>query len=125
MPVPTIFSLRDYHPLWCLVPENFKSNGLGPDGSLNTTSLTAHHCQIQFALCWFQSLLLTASLVWFLFLQVLRRFNSLRLLSFRIYCEVTFGDSWFKGYMRLAKTFRSLSRAVRLPPFEYRHSEFD
>ena len=46
---------------------------------------------------------------WFLFLQVLRRFNPLRSLSFRIWREVSFGYLWFKGYMRLAKAFCSLS----------------
>ena len=48
---------------------------------------------------------------WFLFLQVLRRFNSLRSQSFRISrsYEDTFRSLWFKAYVRLAKAFCSLS----------------
>ena len=45
---------------------------------------------------------------WFLFLQVLRRFNSLRSPSLRSRWEVSFGDLWFKDCMRLARAFCGL-----------------
>lgn len=47
----------------------------------------------------------------FLFLQVLRRFNSLRSPTPKgVNEEVPFGHLWFNAYVRLARAFRCLSR---------------
>ncbi len=47
-------------------------------------------------------------------LPVLRRFISRRPLPFRVRGDVPFGDPGFKGHMRLARAFRSLSRPSSL-----------
>lgn len=52
---------------------------------------------------------------WFLFLQVLRCFNSLRPTSFRNFRDFPFRDLRIKGCVRLLWAFRSLPRPSSLP----------
>lgn len=65
--------------------------------------------KIRFALCCLQSLLLTASL-WFLFHRLLRCFTPPSFPSFRICCDVAFGNLQVNTCMRLTGAYRSLPR---------------
>ena len=56
---PTNLPLRDYHTLKCLFPENFELASYGKEQPHHISIIFLQ--QIQFALCRFQSLLLTAS----------------------------------------------------------------
>ena len=77
LPKPFSLPLRDYHPVSCLVPKNFKSKERLKWKSNNTT-FTSHYCNV-FGLNYAAfSRSYLRHLDWFLFLQVLRRFNSLR-----------------------------------------------
>ena len=69
-----------------------------------------------------RSPLLGESLVYFLFLQVLRCFSSLRLPHYlgsdnwpSASWVVPFGNPWIKGYLHLPKAYRSLSRPSSPP----------
>ena len=80
-----------------------------------TTSLTLFRTKIRLALLPFRSLLLGESLVCFLFLPVLRCFNSRRYLSLRnVKTCFTFGDLGFNACMQLAQAYRSLPRPSSL-----------
>lgn len=80
-----------------------------------TTSLTLFRTKIRLALLPFRSLLLRESLICFLFLPVLRRFNSRRQLSLRnVKTCFTFGDLGFNARMQLAQAYRSLPRPSSL-----------
>ena len=90
----------------------------------NNVVLQPQHCIIQhwFGLIPVRSPLLGESLVYFLFLEVLRCFSSLR--SPHYYRSdnrsstcwvVPFGNPWIKGYLHLPKAYRSLSRPSSPP----------
>ena len=75
---------RDFHPLWCFFPENFWSKNEDSYVQPNTTSPICFHIGFSlpcaaFARCY------SRHLFWFLFLQVLRCFNSLGCLHTPIY----------------------------------------
>ena len=105
---PLFFPLRDYHPVLCCFPANFESVQRIKKKS-NTTSPASFNTGFSLPYAAFDRLY-SQHPNWFLFLPVLRRFSSRRYPSLRIYCEVTFGNSRFNGYLRLAETFRCLSR---------------
>ena len=111
--------LRDYHPLRWNFPEPSPHN-------LNTTSWSYNPgyalLHSRFRLFPGRSPLLGESLVYFLFLQVLRCFSSLRLpLHFGVDNSpsdcwvVPFGNPWIKGYLHLPMAYRSLSRPSSPP----------
>lgn len=78
--------------------------------SPNTTSPITFLWRIQFALHRFRSLLLTASLLISLPADT-KTFQFSAFPYTQVHqSEVTFGNSWFNVYVRLPKTFRSLSR---------------
>ena len=77
--------------------------------SCNTTSLTYYYARFSLP-CAVFGRSYSPHPNWFLFLQVLRRFNSLCSLTFRSLGEVTFRHLRFKAYMLLAGEYRSLSR---------------
>ena len=99
--------LRGYHTLEHTIPGNFRFLRSDKKTVCNTTS-SLHFCKefslpcVVFTRCYLQHL------NWFLFLQVLRRFNSLRSPSLRSVWEVSFRDLRFKDCMRLAGAFCSL-----------------
>ena len=116
-----LFSLhvRDFHPLWCLFPE----------ASIHDTSTTARSYypdqalpQGRFGLFPGRSPLLGESLVYFLFLPVLRCFSSQR--SPPCPCTddrpsdgrvVPFGNLRINGHLHLPEAYRSLSRPSSPP----------
>ena len=107
LPKSSQLLLCGYHTLRRVFPDNFRFLRSDLKAVYNTTfSLTFTKefglpCVV-FTRCYSQHL------NWFLFLQVLRRFNSLRSPSLRSRWEVSFGYLWFKDCMRLARAFCSL-----------------
>ena len=111
--------IRDYHPLRCFFPEASPHN--------QSTTARSYYPQPAllrdgFGLFPGRSPLLGESLNYFLFLQVLRCFSSLRLpyqkdgndcpSDSRV---VPFGNHWIKGYLHLPNAYRSLSRPSSPP----------
>ena len=70
-----LLRLRDYHPLWCWFPTASARNKSTTTWSYNTGGALPRH---RFGLFPVRSPLLGESLFYFLFLQVLRCFSSLR-----------------------------------------------
>ena len=111
--------LRDYHPLWSNFPERSSHRLCTMAWSYNPVHALPH---VRFGLFPGRSPLLGESLVYFLFLQVLRCFSSLRLpLHFgeddwpsarRV---VPFGNPRIKGHLHLPAAYRSLSRPSSPP----------
>ena len=111
--------LRDYHPLRWNFPEPSPH-------TLNTTTWSYNPAyallHIRFRLFPGRSPLLGESLVYFLFLQVLRCFSSLRL-PLHLSADnspsdcwvVPFGNPWIRGYLHLPMAYRSLSRPSSPP----------
>ena len=106
--------IPDCHRLWCSFPAasarrlNTISRSYNPAGALR---------RLRFGLFPGRSPLLGESLVYFLFLQVLRCFSSLRLPSDSSLSDrpsdgqvVPFGNRRVKGYLHLTDAYRSLSR---------------
>ena len=111
--------LRDYHPLWSNFPERSSHDS-------STTAWSYYPCYAllhnRFGLFPGRSPLLGESLVYFLFLQVLRCFSSLRLpLHFGADNSpsdcwvVPFGNPRIKDYLHLPEAYRSLSRPSSPP----------
>ena len=114
-----VLRLRDCHPLRLNFPEHSPH-------TLNTTAWSYYPSDallhLRFGLFPGRSPLLGESLVYFLFLQVLRCFSSLRLplyLNIDNYPSgnwvVPFGNPWIKGYLLLPMAYRSLSRPSSPP----------
>jgi hypothetical protein len=80
---PNHFRLRDYHPLWPVLPDCSASGSVGNSPALNRAGPTTpiDPKTDRFGLFRVRSPLLTKSLNCFLFLQVLRWFTSLSSLS--------------------------------------------
>ena len=111
--------LPDYHRLWLNFPEHSTHSLCTMAWSYNPEDALLH---LRFGLFPVRSPLLGESFVYFLFLQVLRCFSSLRSplhLSADNYPSgnwvVPFGNSWIKGYLHLPMTYRSLSRPSSPP----------
>ena len=111
--------LRDCHPLWSNFPERSPHDSSTTSWSYNPGYALLHS---RFRLFPGRSPLLGESLVYFLFLQVLRCFSSLRL-PLHLSAEnspsdcwvVPFGNPWIKGYLHLPMAYRSLSRPSSPP----------
>ena len=97
--------LRDYHPLWSNFPERSPHDSSTTSWSYNPGYALLHS---RFRLFPGRSPLLGESLVYFLFLQVLRCFSSLRL-------PLHFGVDNRPGYLHLPMAYRSLSRPSSPP----------
>ena len=111
--------ILDYHRLWSHFPKcsvhdlHTMSRSYNPAGALRRQ---------RFGLFPVRSPLLGESFIYFLFLQVLRCFSSLRL-PYQKYgndCPsdsrvVPFGNHWIKGYLHLPNAYRSLSRPSSPP----------
>ena len=111
--------LRNCHPLWLNFPEHSSHDQCTTARSYNPGNASLHP---RFGLFPGRSPLLGESLVYFLFLQVLRCFSSLRLplyLSIDNYPSgnwvVPFGNPWIKGHLHLPMAYRSLSRPSSPP----------
>ena len=111
--------IRDYHPLWLFFPEHSSHNLSTTAWSYNPSGALLRHW---FGLFSVRSPLLGESLVYFLFLEVLRCFSSLRLPHYissdsrsSTCWVVPFGNPWIKGYLHLPKAYRSLSRPSSPP----------
>ena len=107
LPKSSQLPLSGYHTLRHVFPDNFRFLRSDLKAVYNTTSPLSFNkgFSLPFAVftrCYSQHL------DWFLFLQVLRRFNSLRSQSFLIKWEVSLRDLWFNDCMRLARAFCSL-----------------
>ena len=111
--------IRDYHPLWLYFPVYSPHNQSTTAWSYNPCGALLRH---RFGLFPVRSPLLGESLNYFLFLEVLRCFSSLR----SPHCissddrpsacrVVPFGNPWIKGYLHLPKAYRSLSRPSSPP----------
>ena len=111
--------IRDYHPLQCNFPDTSSH-------SPSTTTRSYNPCeallQRRFGLFPVRSPLLGESFIYFLFLEVLRCFSSLR--SPQYLCTddcpsdsrvVPFGNPRIKGYLHLPAAYRSLSRPSSPP----------
>ena len=111
--------LPDYHRLWLNFPERSPH-------TLSTTAWSYYPAyallHIRFGLFPVRSPLLGESLVYFLFLQVLRCFSSLRL-PLHLCADnspsgcwvVPFGNPGIKGHLHLPQAYRSLSRPSSPP----------
>ena len=105
--------IQDYHLLWYGFPAVSPHNQ-----STTTRSYNPGHALLQgrFGLFPGRSPLLGESFVYFLFLEVLRCFSSLRSPhDMRDRCPsdiwvVPFGNPWIKGHLHLPMAYRSLSR---------------
>ena len=111
--------LRDYHPLWSNFPERSPHDSSTTTWSYNPGYALLHS---RFRLFPGRSPLLGESLVYFLFLQVLRCFSSLRLPLYLCIDNwpsaswvVPFGNPWIRGYLHLPMAYRSLSRPSSPP----------
>ena len=111
--------VRNSHPLWCYFPE-----ASIPHSSTTAWSYYPAYAllQMRFGLFPVRSPLLGESLVYFLFLRVLRCFSSPRLTlhssadnSPSDCWVVPFGNPWIKGYLHLPMAYRSLSRPSSPP----------
>ena len=111
-----IFNLRDSHPLWCSFPEASAKNKRTKNRSCNTTSPFAFLQRIQFALCCFLSLIITASLL----ISFPAGTKTLQFPAWAIITdrpegqEVSFKNLWFNGCMRLPRAYRCLPRSSSL-----------
>ena len=101
-------TLTGLSPSMAFRSRKFQVQDLGPKDRPNTTSPLCFHkgFSLPYAVFFRQY---SRHPNWFRFLQVLRCFNSLGSRWLPIYCEVTFGHSRLKGYLRLAGTYSSLS----------------
>ena len=111
--------LRDYHPLWSNFPERSSHRLCTMAWSYNPEDALLH---LRFGLFPVRSPLLGESFVYFLFLQVLRCFSSLRSphYSSNDNCPsgswvVPFGNPRIKDYLHLPEAYRSLSRPSSPP----------
>ena len=111
--------LRDYHPLWSNFPERSSHRLCTMAWSYNPVHALPH---VRFGLFPVRSPLLGESFVYFLFLQVLRCFSSLRSplhLSTDNHPSgnwvVPFGNPRIKDYLHLPEAYRSLSRPSSPP----------
>ena len=111
--------LRGSHPLWPNFPGRSSHNQSATAWSYYPAYALPH---MRFGLFPGRSPLLGESFVYFLFLQVLRCFSSLRLplyISTDNYPSgnwvVPFGDPWIRGYLHLPMAYRSLSRPSSPP----------
>ena len=111
--------LRDYHPLWSNFPERSSHDSSTTAWSYYPACALPH---MRFGLFPVRSPLLGESLVYFLFLRVLRCFSSPRLppnLSQdnrpSACWVVPFGNPWIKGHLHLPTAYRSLSRPSSPP----------
>ena len=113
----TMLRIRNYHALWLNFPEHSPHIVSSDDAVLQP-----HTCRNMGGLGYSPF----ARHYWgnhcyFLFLQVLRCFSSLRLPPTSLDNEssthwvVPFGNSWIKGYLHLPRTYRSLSRPSSPP----------
>ena len=111
--------VRNCHPLWLNFPDHSILDLSATAWSYNPVYALPH---MRFGLFPGRSPLLGESLVYFLFLQVLRCFSSLRL-PLHLGVDnwpsaswvVPFGNPWIKGYLHLPKAYRSLSRPSSPP----------
>ena len=111
--------LRDCHPLWSNFPERSSHDSSTTAWSYYPACALPH---MRFGLFPVRSPLLGESLVYFLFLRVLRCFSSPRLppnLSQdnrpSACWAVPFGNPWIKGHLHLPTAYRSLSRPSSPP----------
>ncbi len=111
--------LRDYHPLRSNFPERSPHDSSTTTWSYNPSDALPH---LRFGLFPGRSPLLGESLDYFLFLQVLRCFSSLRLPLYSSTDNypsgnwvVPFGNPRIKGYLLLPRAYRSLSRPSSPP----------
>ena len=111
--------LPDYHRLWLNFPEHSTHHQCTTSWSYYPADALL---QQRFGLFPVRSPLLRESLVYFLFLQVLRCFSSLR--SPHYHCNdsrpsacwvVPFGNPRIKGHLHLPEAYRSLSRPSSPP----------
>ena len=111
--------LPDYHRLWLNFPEHSTHHQCTTSWSYYPADALL---QQRFGLFPVRSPLLRESLVYFLFLQVLRCFSSLR--SPHCHCSdnspsdcwvVPFGNPRIKGHLHLPEAYRSLSRPSSPP----------
>ena len=116
---PIVLRVRNCHPLWLNFPEHSPH-------TLNTTTWSYYpsdaSLHLRFGLFPGRSPLLGESLVYFLFLQVLRCFSSLRSPLYTNTDDwpsarrvVPFGNPRIKGYLLLPGAYRSLSRPSSPP----------
>ena len=111
--------LRVSHPLWMHFPGHSSHDLCTTSRSYNPPCASLH---MGFGLFPGRSPLLGESLVYFLFLQVLRCFSSLRL-PLHLCADsrpsggwvVPFGDPWIRGHLHLPMAYRSLSRPSSPP----------
>ena len=111
--------LRNCHPLWLNFPEHSSHDQCTTARSYNPAYALPH---MRFGLFPGRSPLLGESFVYFLFLQVLRCFSSLRLPLYLCIDNrpsagwvVPFGNPWIRGYLHLPMAYRSLSRPSSPP----------
>ena len=116
---PVSLRLPDYHRLWLNFPEHSTHDSGTTTWSYNPADALL---QLRFGLFPGRSPLLGESLTYFLFLEVLRCFSSLRsplYLSTDNYPSgnwvVPFGNPRIKGYLLLPQAYRSLSRPSSPP----------
>ena len=114
-----ILRIRNYHPLWLFFPEHSSHNQCTTARSYNPAGALP---QQRFGLFPVRSPLLGESLNYFLFLQVLRCFSSLRSPPYRgmdsrpsACWVVPFGNPRIKGHLHLPAAYRSLSRPSSPP----------
>ena len=114
-----LLRLRGSHPLWPNFPGRSSHNQSATAWSYYPAYALPH---MRFGLFPGRSPLLGESFVYFLFLQVLRCFSSLRLplyISTDNYPSgnwvVPFGNPWIRGYLHLPMAYRSLSRPSSPP----------
>ena len=111
--------VRSCHPLWLNFPEHSPHTLSTTAWSYYPSDASLH---LRFGLFPGRSPLLGESLVYFLFLQVLRCFSSLRL-PLHLGVDnwpsaswvVPFGNPWIKGHLHLPMAYRSLSRPSSPP----------
>ena len=112
--------LRVSHPLWINFPDDSSHDSSTTAWSYYPAYALPH---IRFGLFPVRSPLLGESLVYFLFLGVLRCFSSPRLPLYTSCTDnypsgnwvVPFGNPWIKGYLLLPMAYRSLSRPSSPP----------
>ena len=115
-----ILRIRNYHPLWLNFPEHSSRNQHATSRSYNPADALP---QQRFGLFPVRSPLLGESLDYFLFLQVLRCFSSLRSPPHEKSADnspsgcwvVPFGNLRIKGHLHLPGAYRSLSRPSSPP----------
>ena len=111
--------LPDYHRLWLNFPEHSTHDQDTMAWSYNPVHALPH---VRFGLFPVRSPLLGESFIYFLFLQVLRCFSSLRSPHYSSNDNypsgnwvVPFGNRGIKGYLHLPRAYRSLSRPSSPP----------